>query len=242
MASQINTHHYFIYFGDSDDNLRVNHDYDSKRLLVLQNKLSKKSERLLDGLFFLKQTHSADVIILNQDNKSEFLSSHFQMLGDSIITKEKNIGIGVVTADCLPVVLYDTKNHAIGVIHAGWRGLSGKIIANTVCKMKKTFGTKSIDIEVYLGPSAGVCCYEVQMDFLPHFPDSVFEKKIIETRSGKFYFNQRQSAFVELLENKVNAAAIHFSKNSCTICQPGFCSARMQKENAGRQPTVCVLF
>jgi len=233
---------FFVFFGSEKDNLRVNNHYDLEKIRRLQKKLSQQSGRNLDGLLFLKQTHSADVVVLNADNKSEFLSSHFQQPGDAIITAEKNMGIGVVTADCLPLVLYDTKNHAIGVIHAGWRGLSGKIISNTVRKMKKTFGTKSAELEVYFGPSAGVCCYEVQPDFLHHFPDTVFENKIIETRGGKFYFNECRAAFVELLENKVDAAAINFSKNNCTICQPGFCSARVQKENAGRQPTVCILF
>lgn len=242
MSSQINANNFCIYFGDADDNLCINNACAEEKISLLQENITSVTGKTFEGLFFLKQTHSADVVVLNASNKLKNLHDYFNQSGDAIITKEKNIGIGVVTADCLPVVLYDAKNHAIGVIHAGWRGLSGKIISNTVRAMNEAFGTKSVDIEAYFGPSAGVCCYEVQMDFLQHFSDTVFEKQIIETRAGKFYFNQRQSAFIELLENKVNASAISFSKNNCTICQSGFCSARNQKENAGRQPTVVILF
>lgn len=240
--NMIETENFCIYFGDAEDNLRVDNAYTAEKLSRLQKNLIQKTGKTIKGLFFLKQTHDADVIVLNTGNQPKNFHEQFNQPGDAIITQEKNVGIGVVTADCLPIALYDTKHHAMGIVHAGWRGLSKKIISNTIHKMKATFATKPADLDVYLGPSAGVCCYEVQTDFLQYFPESVFSKNMIETRNGKFYFNQRQSAFVELIENGISATAIHFSKNSCTMCQPGFCSARNQKEHAGRQPTVAILF
>jgi YfiH family protein len=241
MANLIETNHFCIYFGDANDNLRINNIYPDEKILLLQKKIMQSMNKKIDRLFFLKQTHSTDVIFLDANNQSKSAPICFVTEGDALITKEKNVGIGVVTADCLPVVFYDAKHHAIGVAHAGWRGLSTKIISHTIEKMKTAFNTKSADLAVYLGPSAGVCCYEVQTDFLQHLPKTVFEKKIIESHDEKIYFNARQSAYIELLDNQVKATSIDFSNNHCTICEPGFCSARTQKENAGRQPTVCVL-
>ncbi|MCX7120432.1 MAG: polyphenol oxidase family protein [Gammaproteobacteria bacterium] len=224
--TRIDTKNFSIYFGDSDDNIRHKGDCDFKKLPLLQKKLN------LAGLFFLKQTHSTHAVILKNE-----LPGSFQIEGDAIITKEKNIGIGVVTADCLPVVLYDPVNHAIGVIHAGWQGLAKKIITATIKKMYSEFGTDLSQLKAYFGPSAGVCCYEVQADFLTHFPESAFEK-----RDGKFYFNEGLSGLSELIDNGVLADNINTDNNICTICQPGFCSVRKQKENAGRQPSVVALY
>lgn len=187
-------------------------------------------------MFFLKQTHSNDVFLLKNS-----VSECFQIEGDAIITQEKNVGIGVITADCLPVILYDAPNQAIAVIHAGWKGLSKKIITNTILKMQNAFGTQSSELKAYLGPSAAVCCYEVQKDFLMHFQDTVFQQNIIERRHGKMYFNARLSGIIELLDNHVLQTNIDSSNHVCTICTYGFCSVRKQKEDAGRQPSVVVL-
>ena len=68
-------------------------------------------------LFLMYQTHSNKVLIINKKirNLRKFNS-------DAIITKIKGIGLGVVTADCVPIILFDTQNHIIGCIHAGWKG------------------------------------------------------------------------------------------------------------------------
>jgi hypothetical protein len=162
------------YFGSETDNLHHNGDYDHEKFLLLQQKISEKTGTPLNALFFLKQTHSADIFVLTDENTSRPLTL-FQHTGDAIITAEKNIGIGVVTADCLPVILHDPKNHAVGIIHAGWRGLSKKIITATIKKMHDTFTTEPKELKIYLGPSAGVCCYEVKEDLLLHFPKTVFK-------------------------------------------------------------------
>lgn len=227
------------YFGNANDNVRYKNEYDAKRFLLLKEKIATETKKNLETLFFLKQTHSADVFLLNQAVTKPL--SLFQHSGDAIITQKKNVGIGVVTADCLPIILYDPNHHAIAVIHAGWRGLSKKIITETIKKMQNAFGTNPSSLQAYLGPSAGVCCYEVQQDFLSHFPNAIFDKKIIENRSGKLFFNQRAAAARELVENQLSETAIDYQNNFCTLCTPGFCSARIQKENAGRQPTVVFL-
>ena len=122
----------FSYFGNANDNVKVQGDYDEKSFLSLQQKISRN---LSVPLFFLKQTHSNDVYILKNTIKKPL--DLFRYEGDAIITQEKNIGIGVVTADCLPIILHDKKNNVIAVIHSGWRGLVKKIITATITKMCK---------------------------------------------------------------------------------------------------------
>ncbi|OGT49487.1 MAG: hypothetical protein A3E82_04600 [Gammaproteobacteria bacterium RIFCSPHIGHO2_12_FULL_38_11] len=228
--TQINTKNISIYFGNQKDSLRQKDVYDFKKFSMLEKKLHAHN------LFFLKQTHSVEVFLLKNT-----VPDSFKIEGDAIITQAKNIGIGVITADCLPIILHDPINQAIGIIHAGWQGLATKVITATIQKMHAAFGTKALQLHAYFGPSAGVCCYEVQADFLTHFPTSVFEKNIIEIRNGQYYFNERLSGLIELLDNHVLADNINTENNTCTICTEGFCSARKQKENAGRQPSIALI-
>ena len=227
-----------IYFGNQTDNLHSNGNYDTEKFLALQKKLNNQNQSEIKSLFFLKQTHSADVFVLENKNHRVTPLDLFNHEGDAIITREKNIGIGVVTADCLPLILYDSDNQAIGVIHAGWRGLSAKIITATILKMFDVFNTHSEKLKVYLGPSASACCYEVQNDFLSHFSAN---SELIEKRGEKLFFNARNAATFELRNNGVMQSNIDETNYCCTICTPGFCSVRKEKENAGRQPSVVFL-
>lgn len=226
----------FIYFGSEKNNLQIDGNYVNEKFLALKNNIETATKKSLNTLFFLKQTHSATVFTLKYTDHLTKPLDLFQHEGDAIITQEKNIGIGIVTADCFPIVLQDQKNQAIGIIHAGWRGLQKKIITITIQKMQKTFKTNPLQLQVYCGPAALVCCYEVQVDFLSYFPEDLIEKQ------GKnFFFNTHNAVLFELAENNVPTASIDMNNNFCTICTPGFCSVRKQKHNAGRQPSVVCL-
>ena len=226
----INEKNIIAYFGSKSDNLQSNGIYDINYFKKLSKKLG------IDRLFFLKQTHSKDVFIV--DRITEKPITLFEIEGDAIVTQEKNIGIGVVTADCVPLFLIDTKNNAIAAIHAGWKGLSLKIITETIDKMALNFGTNLTDLKVYIGPSADVCCYEVQLDFLEHFDTSIFNDKIVEKKDGNIFFNPKKDALIELQAKGLSLSQIDFSNHFCTICHESFCSVRREKENAGRQPSV----
>ena len=237
-SSKLKSESFFsFYFGDASDTVRKNGSYSDDLFLSLKNKLHHQ----VDTLFFLKQTHSADVFVINDSSVPKTPLDLFQYAGDAIVTNKKNCAIGVVTADCLPVILYDPKNEAIGVIHAGWKGLSAGIISATIKKMTAHFQTDASTLQAYLGPSAGVCCYEVKNDFLSHFPATIFERHLIERRGDALFFNQKQTAILELLDNQLEPTAINTTYHTCTLCTPGFCSVRIQKDNAGRQPTIAFL-
>ena len=119
----------------------------------------------LDNLIFLKQIHSKRIIFVKKGKK-------FSRAGDGLITKEEGIVLGVFSADCLPIFIYDPKKKIIGLLHAGWKGsLEG--IAREAIKIFKKEGSNPKDILVYIGPSISGNCYEI-----PKERAEIFSKKI----------------------------------------------------------------
>ena len=86
---------------------------------------------------------------------------------DAIITRCKGLGLAVVTADCVPIIIYDVKNKIIGCIHAGWKGAVSGIIKNTVSKIKMISSRN--EIYASIGPCIGKGSYEVDLIFYRRF-------------------------------------------------------------------------
>jgi polyphenol oxidase len=92
-----------------------------------------------------------------------------QLAGDGLITDIHGILLGIQTADCLPVVLVDTKRRAVGVFHAGWRGTVRRIVEKGVGEMRRCFGTRPRDIKAAIGPGIHNCCYQVGTEVRVNF-------------------------------------------------------------------------
>ena len=109
-------------------------------------------------LITLRQIHS-DIIhcvdsILDR-------SEHAPFVGDGLITATPGLLLAVQAADCLPVIVVDTKRHAVGVFHAGWRGTVKRIVEKGVGEMFRYFGSRPRDLKAVIGPGIQGCCYEV---------------------------------------------------------------------------------
>ncbi len=83
------------------------------------------------------------------------------LAGDGLITKTPDLLLGILTADCLPVILADKKNHAVGVFHAGWRGTVRRIVEKGIGEMRRYFGSDPRNLVAAVGPGVGGCCYKV---------------------------------------------------------------------------------
>ena len=83
------------------------------------------------------------------------------LVGDGLVTSTPGILLAIQTADCLPVILVDTKQKAVGVFHAGWRGTVKRIVEKGVGEMLRWFGTLPKNIKAAIGPGIHGCCYEV---------------------------------------------------------------------------------
>lgn len=94
--------------------------------------------------------------------------------GDGLITQTPSLLLAILTADCLPVILVDTKRRAVGVFHAGWRGTVKRIVEKGVGEMQRYFGTRPGDIRAAIGPGVHACCYTVGPEVRTQF-ESQFE-------------------------------------------------------------------
>jgi len=96
--------------------------------------------------------------------------------GDASATNRRGLLLAVQTADCVPILLADSKNRAVAAVHAGWRGTLQRIVAKTMGKMQMQFGTRPADLLAAIGPSIGGCCYEVGTEvasaFQSQFPSA----------------------------------------------------------------------
>jgi YfiH family protein len=121
---------------------------------AFQRQVRAVEGRKLWPLVILRQIHS-DLIFCVSRQPQKLLA------GDGLITNTPGILLGIQTADCLPVMLVDTRRRAVGVFHAGWRGTVRRIVEKGVGEMRGCFGTRPGDIKATIGPGIHGCCYQV---------------------------------------------------------------------------------
>ncbi len=150
-----------------------------------------------DKLILMNQSHSNKVIEIKKNNYKKKINS------DAMITKVRGLAIGVVTADCVPVIIYDLKNEIVGCIHAGWKGAFLGIIKNTINKIKKLNSNNKIFASI--GPCIGGKSYEVDITFYKRFlKQSKKNKKYFSYKNKtKKLFNLRKFVADKLTELKV---------------------------------------
>jgi len=150
-----------------------------------------------DKLILMNQSHSNKVIEIKKNNYKKKINS------DAMITKVRGLAIGVVSADCVPVIIYDLKNEIVGCIHAGWKGAFLGIIKNTINKIKKLNSNNKIFASI--GPCIGGKSYEVDITFYKRFlKQSKKNKKYFSYKNKtKKLFNLRKFVADKLTELKV---------------------------------------
>lgn len=135
--------------GDSRDNVIEN-----------RRRIFEAVERPVESIFDVWQVHSSDVVVTERPRPLD--EPHTK--ADAIITNRTDITLFMRFADCVPILLYDPRQRAVGIVHAGWQGTIKKIAAKTVAAMQKAFGSRPEDILAGIGPSIGPDHYEVQDD------------------------------------------------------------------------------
>ncbi len=165
-------------------------------------------------------------------------SSHVQYAGrpgrfphtDGLTTDNKDLYLIVTVADCLPVFMFDPVHSVIAGVHAGWKGSSQKITEKMIRFMIDRWQTDPANIIVYLGPSAGVCCYEVGEEVAGQFDAEFIRPK----SNGKFHLDIPAVNRAQLVNAGVNEGNIEH-RNECTICTPNrYHSYRRDGKKSGR--------
>lgn len=165
--------------GDLDENVIRNHE-------IFANVIGVNPKNIVTG----NQTHTTNVKVVTEDDcgKGIYRDRNYTDI-DGLITNEKGIVLATYYADCVPLLIVDTKNKAIGLSHSGWRGTVGKIGKVTIEKMGELYGTKPEDIVACIGPSICQKCYEISeevaVQFKEAFPDNIKEI-LIDKGNGKY--------------------------------------------------------
>jgi YfiH family protein len=106
----------------------------------------------------VKQVHGTEALVVDRPIRD---SDRFDGGWDALVTDQPGVTVAVRTADCVPVLVYDSRRRVVAAIHAGWRGAVADIVPKTLALMHTRFGSSVADLRVSIGPSAGSCCYEV---------------------------------------------------------------------------------
>ena len=154
-----------------------------KNLNLVSQKIGCKDELLIT----LNQTHSNKVVYFENIG-----SIKNKLLGDAIVTKVKNVGFGILTADCAPILLYDPQKKIIGCIHSGWKGALNGVIKNTIKKFKE-LDSNTDNLLVAVGPCIGKENYEVKIDFYEKFVNQnpKYEEFFNKIINDKYIFDLR---------------------------------------------------
>ena len=141
--------------------------------------VAKKITCRKEYLITLNQKHTNQVIHFDSGK-----SVKNKLTGDAIVSEVKNIGIGILTADCAPIFFYDQKKKIIGCAHAGWKGALNGVIRNTVKKFNE-LNSNNNDLIAVVGPCINKKNYEVKADF--------FEKFISQDKNNENFFKKLSS-------------------------------------------------
>ena len=155
---------------------------------------------------------------------------------DALATNLRGVLLGVKTADCVSVVVGDSRSGACAAVHAGWRGTLGEIVKLALAALREEFGTEAADVRAALGPAALGCCYEVGAEviepFRAKFPEA--DSLFAPTRDGHALVDLHEANRRQLIESGVEPARIH-ALPLCTMCRPDlFFSYRQDRKLYGR--------
>jgi len=175
-----------------------------------------------------RQVHETSVLIADQPGVTG--------QADIIITDQPGLLLGIRTADCVPLLLWESGTTVAAAVHAGWRGTAARVAEIGVNALMKTYGAKPARICGAVGPSIGPCCYEVGPEVVDAMEKSYAPPlPIRHTEGDRFLIDLKALNRRALLAAGLPAEQIHLIKQ-CTHCNPDrFHSYRRDGAEAGRQ-------
>ena len=186
-------------------------------------------------LISLKQVHGDGIRIFQ--GPAQKISDLWEKEGDAILTPTPRVAIGVFTADCLPLLLFEPEKRIVAVVHAGWRGTAQEVVRKIIEKMIDGFDCCREKIKAALGPCIGPCCYEVDEPVEQTFRRNGLPWDFFSSPRGpgKWLLGlQKANSFI-LEKAGVNKKNINLIKY-CTACRTDlFFSYRKEKGTRGRQ-------
>jgi len=182
-------------------------------------------------LIVLRQCHSDIIYPLTAHPPTEFSAD-----GDGLVTDQPGLLLGVLTADCMPVLIVDVEKRIVAAVHAGWRGTLKRILGKAVATLQSRFACHPRDCMAVVGPAIRGCCYEVGEEVMQAFhkefgyPPELFQSRL----NGKQSLDLPTACRLQLLHSGLSAENV-FSDPPCTSCNlDQFFSHRAEQGKTGR--------
>ena len=189
-----------------------------------------------DRLIMPHQVHLTEVVAIDETFLNLSADEQQQRLEgvDALMTNVDCICIGVSTADCIPILLYDSEHQAVCAIHAGWRGTVQRLVEVAIDKMKVTYGSQPEKMMAQIGPGISLDSFEVGDEVYEAFEKAGFEMPAISRRDAKWHIDLPQCNRLQLEASGVLPQHIYVTPD-CTFKQPDtWFSARRLGIHSGR--------
>ncbi len=145
--------------------MKVYYDFGKdEEALINRERFLEKLNLSVKNLVSVKSISGSNIEIVTEADLGNFIDNT-----DGLITARKNVYLAITIADCLPVIIFDSKKEVIGLLHCGWKGIEKNIIEKALNKMKDTFNSDAQDIIAGIGPGIGTCHFEVKDDLMEKF-------------------------------------------------------------------------
>ena len=212
------------YCGDSDEAIRKNREA-LCRLLDITD----------DRLLMPHQVHKAEIAVVDEQWDID-LEGY-----DALMTNVEEVCIGVSTADCIPVLLYDPRQRAVCAVHAGWRGTVMRIVEQSIARMTEVYGTNPADLIAQIGPGIHLESFEVGDEVYQAFEKEGFPMESISRKYEKWHIDLPECNRLQLISAGVPETHISVSP-VCTYMQSDtYFSARRLGIESGRIFTGIIL-
>jgi polyphenol oxidase len=207
------------------------HGFTTQELASDYTAIANEVEIDSQKIFYVKQIHSGKVVCIDENTKLESLPE-----ADALITNQKGIIVGVRTADCVPVLVYDAKQKVVTAIHAGYRGVLNQVIQASLKQMKESYDCCMTDLKIAIGPCVCMQHYEVGEELIQEFKDVYDDGFVFSQEAGqKPRLDVKETAKLVLQNLGVQPDQID-DLNMCTFEHEDlFYSYRRDKTATGRQ-------
>ena len=213
------------YCGDDETCIRKNREALCALLGIADDRLLMPHQVHLTRVSRIDEA----LLSLTEQQKGEALEG-----SDALMTDLKGVCIGVSTADCIPILLYDETHHAVCAIHAGWRGTVARIAEKTVAEMTAAYATQPEQIKAQIGPGIHLDSFEVGDEVYEAFEQAGFDMPTMSMRKEKWHIDLPECNRQQLIAAGIPAASIAVSP-ICTYQQSAdYFSARRLSINSGR--------
>jgi polyphenol oxidase len=177
-------------------------------------------------LILLDQMHQDKILLL----KEPVTTPPAPLEYDALVTNSPNTSLAILTADCLPIFVVDSKKKVVAAVHAGRQGTTLHITAKVLIKMEEEFGCSSRDLLIALGPSIGVCCYEIdERVFHPEWEPFSTSKG-----TGRWMVDLAQINIAQMKKEGIKEEQISWI-DLCTHCHRDLFFSYRREGRTGRQ-------